>query len=204
MREIARIEAMGVDIVLNHAVVDVVAEKAAGGFDAVFIAIGAGLGKHVDVPRATRARVLDAVSFLHNVSERRGAAPRRRVVVYGGGDTAMDAARTAKRLGAEEALIVYRRDRAHMPAHDFEADEALAEGLKIRWLTTIREIVGPNLTVEVMVLDANGRPQPTGQYGAASRRRPRARARPGNRQQVSAARPTLKSPRTARSRSGTT
>jgi NADPH-dependent glutamate synthase beta subunit-like oxidoreductase len=108
--------------------------------------------------------VLDAVSFLHDVST--GERPRlgRRVVVYGGGDTAMDAARTAKRLGAEETLIVYRRDRAHMPAHAFEADEALAEGLKIRWLTTIREIVGPNLTVEVMALDANGRPQPTGQY----------------------------------------
>ena len=164
MREIARIEAMGVDIVLNHTVADVVAEKAAGGFDAVFMAIGAGLGKHVDVPARDAARVLDAVSFLHNVSS--GEAPRlgRRVVVYGGGDTAMDAARTAKRLGAEEALIVYRRDRAHMPAHAFEADEALAEGLKIRWLTTIREIVGPNLTVEVMALDANGRPQPTGQY----------------------------------------
>ena len=54
----------------------------------------------------------------------------------------MDAARTARRLGAEEALIVYRRDRAHMPAHEFEADEALAEGVKIKWLTTIKEIVG--------------------------------------------------------------
>jgi formate dehydrogenase (NADP+) beta subunit len=164
MREIARIEAMGVRIVLNHPVADVVAEQTAGSFDAVFIAIGAGLGKHVDVPARDAARVLDAVSFLHNVST--GEAPRlgRRVVVYGGGNTAMDAARTAKRLGAEEALIVYRRDRAHMPAHAFEADEALAEGLKIRWLTTIREIVGPNLTVEMMALDENGRPQPTGQY----------------------------------------
>ncbi len=164
MREIARIEAMGVTIVLNHKVVDVVAEMTAGGFDAIFIAIGAGIGKHVDVPARDAARVLDAVSFLHNVSS--GGAPRlgRRVVVYGGGDTAMDAARTAKRLGAEEALIVYRRDRAHMPAHAFEADEALAEGLTIRWLTSIREIAGPNLTVEVMALDASGRPQPTGQY----------------------------------------
>ena len=50
----------------------------------------------------------------------------------------MDAARTAKRLGAEEALIVYRRDRAHMPAHAFEAEEAIEEGVKIKWLTSIK------------------------------------------------------------------
>ena len=75
-------------------------------------------------------------------------------MVYGGGNTAMDAARTAKRLGAEEAVIVYRRDRAHMPAHAFEADEALEEGVKIKWLTSIKEIAGPSLTVEVMELDA--------------------------------------------------
>ena len=76
----------------------------------------------------------------------------------------MDAARTAKRLGADEALIVYRRDRAHMPARAFEADEAVEEGVKIKWLTTIKEIVGPDLTVEMMELDANGRPQPTGRF----------------------------------------
>jgi NADPH-dependent glutamate synthase beta subunit-like oxidoreductase len=49
-----------------------------------------------------------------------------------------------------------------MPAHEFEADEALEEGVKIKWLTSIKEIAGPSLTVEVMELDANGRPQPTG------------------------------------------
>ena len=76
----------------------------------------------------------------------------------------MDAARTAKRLGATETLIVYRRDRAHMPAHAFEADEALEEGVKIKWLTTIKEIAGPELTVERMELDEDGRPQPTGEF----------------------------------------
>jgi formate dehydrogenase beta subunit len=76
----------------------------------------------------------------------------------------MDAARTVKRLGATEALIVYRRDRAHMPAHAFEADEALTEGVKIQWLRTIKEIDGVDLTVEVMELDADGRPQPTGKF----------------------------------------
>jgi formate dehydrogenase (NADP+) beta subunit len=75
----------------------------------------------------------------------------------------MDAARTARRLGAAETLIVYRRDRAHMPAHEFEADEAIEEGIKIKWLTTIKDIAGPDLTVERMELDENGRPRPTGE-----------------------------------------
>jgi NADPH-dependent glutamate synthase beta subunit-like oxidoreductase len=86
------------------------------------------------------------------------------VVVYGAGNTAMDAARTVRRLGADEALIVYRRDRAHMPAHAFEADEAIEEGVRIKWLTSIKEIVGSDLTVEMMELDVHGRPQPTGRY----------------------------------------
>ncbi len=100
--------------------------------------------------------------MLHDV--RMGESPRlgRRVVIYGGGNTAMDAARTARRLGADEALIIYRRDRAHMPAHAFEADEALSEGVKIKWPTRIKEVVGPDLTVEMMELDAGGRPHPTG------------------------------------------
>jgi NADPH-dependent glutamate synthase beta subunit-like oxidoreductase len=164
MKEVRQIEAMGVRIVLNHKVEDLISEKESGRFDAIFIAIGAGVGKHVDIPARDAARVLDAVSLLHNVST--GEMPRlgRRVVIYGGGNTAMDAARTAKRLGVEEALIVYRRDRAHMPAHAFEADEAIEEGIKIKWLTTIKEIVGPDLTVERMELDADGRPHPTGHF----------------------------------------
>ena len=164
MTEVRRIEAMGVRIILDHKVDDLLAERDAGRFDAVFTAIGAHVSKHVDIPARDAARVLDAVSFLRDVGS--GEQPRlgRRVVVYGGGNTAMDAARTAKRLGAEEALIIYRRDRAHMPAHGFEADEAIEEGVRIKWLTTIKEIDGPTLTVEVMELDAHGRPQPTGRF----------------------------------------
>ncbi len=164
MREIGRIEAMGVKIVTRHKVVDVLAEKIAGSFDAVFIAIGAGIAKHIEIPARDAVRVLDAISLLRDTSA--GAAPRlgRRVVIYGGGDTAMDAARTAKRLGADEALILYRRDRAHMPAHAIEADEVLQEGLKIKWLTSIKEIIGSDLTVELMELDAKGQPHPTGLF----------------------------------------
>jgi formate dehydrogenase beta subunit len=163
MKEVARIEAMGVKIVLDHKVEDLLAERAAGRFDAVFIAIGAGVGRHVDIPARDAARMLDAVSLLHDVGA--GERPRlgRRVVIYGGGNTAMDAARTARRLGAEDALIVYRRDRAHMPARAFEADEAVEEGVKIKWLTAIKQAVGPQLTVERMELDDAGRPHSTGQ-----------------------------------------
>jgi NADPH-dependent glutamate synthase beta subunit-like oxidoreductase len=87
----------------------------------------------------------------------------RRVAIYGGGNTAMDAARTAKRLGYEP-LIIYRRDRKHMPAHDFEATEALAEGVKINWLRTIKMIDHSTFTVEVMEVDEHGKAQPTGRF----------------------------------------
>lgn len=162
MNEIRRIEAMGIEIVLNHKVEDLLAEKAAGNFDAVFVAVGAGVGKHVDIPARDAVRVLDAVSLLRSVKD--GETPQlgRRVVVYGGGSTAMDAARTAERLGAVETLIVYRRDRSHMPAHPFEVEEAITEGVKIKWLSTIKKIVGSDLTVEMMELDSNDRPKPTG------------------------------------------
>lgn len=163
-QDVARIGRMGARIVLNHKVADLAGAMAEGGFHAGFVAVGAHVSKRADIPARDAARVLDAVALLRDVAG--GTPPRlgRRVVVYGGGNTAMDAARTARRLGAEEALIVYRRDRAHMPAHGFEADEALAEGVKIRWLTTIKDIAGPDLTVERMEIGADGRPVPTGTF----------------------------------------
>ncbi|NUO00378.1 MAG: NAD(P)-binding protein [Saprospiraceae bacterium] len=162
MTEIGRIEKMGIHIRLNRKVEDIVAEKERGKFDAVFIAIGAGIGKKTDIPARDASQILDAVSFIRDVELGRAPKIGRRVAVYGGGNTAMDAARIAKRLGAEEALIVYRRDREHMPAHDFEADEALSEGVKIHWLRTIKDIDQQSFTVEVMRIE-NGKPVPTGE-----------------------------------------
>jgi NADPH-dependent glutamate synthase beta subunit-like oxidoreductase len=161
--EVARIEKLGVRITLDHKVEDVMATKEEEGFDAVFMAIGAHIGKHVDIPARDSGRILDAVSYLASVEK--GEEPKlgRRVAVYGGGNTAMDAARTAKRLGAEEAMIIYRRDRDNMPAHEFEAIEAESEGVKINWLRTIRDIDSTTFQVEVMEVDENGRPQPTGE-----------------------------------------
>jgi NADPH-dependent glutamate synthase beta subunit-like oxidoreductase len=161
--EIKRIEDLGVEIRLNRKVTDVVAEKDAGGFDAVFIAIGAHIGKKTTIPARDAGKILDAVSFLKDVELGRQPHIGRRVAIYGGGNTAMDAARTAKRLGAEEALIIYRRDREHMPAHDFEADEALSEGVKIHWLRTIKNIDSTSMTVERMNI-VDGRPVPTGEF----------------------------------------
>ena len=162
--EIDRIENLGVRITLNHRVDDVVKEKKEGDFDAVFVAVGAHISKKIDIPTREAGKILDAVSFLSSTKE--GDTPKlgRRVAIYGGGNTAMDAARTAKRLGVDEAMIIYRRDRSTMPAHDFEADEALEEGVKIKWLRTIKEIDRRKFTVEVMELDENNRPQPTGEF----------------------------------------
>ncbi|SNY59241.1 NAD(P)-binding protein [Paractinoplanes atraurantiacus] len=160
--EIARITALGVEIVTDHPVRDLAGERRDGHFDAVFVAVGAHLSKRVDIPAREASRIVDAVGLLHSVAA--GERPRvgRRVAVYGGGNTAMDAARVARRLGAEEALVVYRRTRAQMPAHAEEADEAEREGVRINWLRTIQAFDGRDLTVEVMELDADGRPVPTG------------------------------------------
>ncbi len=163
-QEIERVVDMGVRIELGHRVEDVLAEKEKGDFDAVFVAVGAHLSKKIDIPGRDAGRMMDAVGFLRSVDAGEPVRLGRRVAIYGGGNTAMDAARTAKRLGAEEAVIIYRRDREHMPAHDFEAEEAIEEGVKIHWLRTIREIDDTKFTVEVMELDDDGRPRPTGRY----------------------------------------
>ena len=160
--EIARIVAMGVSIHLNQKVDNLESCIKKGGFDAVFLAIGAHLSKRVDIPGRDAGRMIDALGFLKGMDGRTVPKIGRRVVVYGGGDTAIDAARTATRLGAEETILIYRRDRGHMPAHDFEVAEALEEGVITRWLHTIRQVDNTTLTVEEMTLDEQGRPQPTG------------------------------------------
>ena len=143
---------------------DVLVEKEQGNFDAVFIAVGAHISNKVNIPQREAGKILDAVSYLRSVET--GNAPKigRRVAIYGGGNTAMDVARTAKRMGADEALIIYRRDRENMPAHDFEATEAIEEGVKINWLRTIKEIDATNFKVEVMEIGEDGHPQSTGKF----------------------------------------
>ncbi len=161
--EVQRILDLGVTLELNRKVENVVEEMGEGGFDAAFLAVGAHIGRRAYIPAGEAARILDAVSLLESME---GAEPPqlgRRVAVYGGGDTAMDVARTAKRLGATDAVVVYRRTPDRMPAHEFEVEEAAEEGVMMKWLSTIKRFEGGKLLLERMELDETGFPQPTGE-----------------------------------------
>jgi NADPH-dependent glutamate synthase beta subunit-like oxidoreductase len=162
--EISRILAMGVRLESGVTVTDVRRSMADDSFDAAFLAVGAQVGKRAYIPAGDSAKILDAVSYLHDTTGGQSPLLGRRVAVYGGGDTAMDAARTARRLGATDAVIVYRRTRGQMPAHDIEVEEAATEGVRMMWLSTIARADGGKLTIEKMELDNTGFPQPTGQF----------------------------------------
>ena len=161
--EIDRIVALGVDLRLDVPVTDLEAVLTEGGYHAAFLAVGAQLGRRTYLPAGSAARVLDAVQLLHDVEEGEKPLLGRRVAVYGGGNTALDAARTARRLGAEDAVVVYRRTRDRMPAHDMEVVEAEAEGVRFTWLSTITDVDAEGVTIERMELDDSGFPQPTGE-----------------------------------------
>ena len=166
--EVQRVLDLGVSLHLNHKVFDLAQTMKDGGYDAAFLAVGAHIARRAFIPAKDSARILDAVSVLRSMEGAGGDALKpmlgRRVVVYGGGNTAIDVARTARRLGATEAIIVYRRTREKMPAHDFEVEEALEEGVMVKWLSTIRQAGEGALTIEKMRLDDQGRPQPTGEF----------------------------------------
>jgi 2-oxoacid:acceptor oxidoreductase delta subunit (pyruvate/2-ketoisovalerate family) len=163
--EVQRIVDLGVTIEYNRKVANIRDTMQEGRFDAAFLAVGAHIAKRAYIPAAGAARMLDAVQVLRSMEGEEKPMLGRRVVVYGGGNTALDVARTAKRLGATEAIIVYRRTREKMPAHDFEVEEALQEGVMIKWLSTIKNMGDSGtLTVEKMALDDKGFPQPTGEF----------------------------------------
>ena len=160
--EIKRIVDYGVGLEVNKKVTNLAEVVESKAFDAVFLSVGAHIAKLTEFPTSPRSRVLDAVAVLRDMENREKPKLGKRVVVYGGGNTAMDVARTAKRLGAKEVTIVYRRTREKMPAHSFEIDEALQEGIKIKFLVTIKKYQNKKLTLGKMALDAKGYPQPTG------------------------------------------
>lgn len=162
-KEVARIEALGVTIEYNREVTDLAEEMKAGGYDAVFLAVGASQARNAYIPAGDASHILDAVSVLRSMEGEEPPMLGRRVVVYGGGNTAIDVARTARRLGAEP-VVVYRRTRDRAPAHAFEIEEALEEGVSMKWLSTISQAEKGEIRIEKMKLDESGYPQPTGEY----------------------------------------
>ena len=163
--EVQRILDLGVELELNTKVTSILATMQQGAYDAAFLAVGAHIAKRAYIPAGAAAHMIDAVAMLRSMEGEDKPMLGRRVVIYGGGNTAIDAARTAKRLGASEAIIVYRRTREKMPAHDFEVAEALEEGVLVKWLSTIKRMGDEGtITVEKMRLDDKGFPQPTGEF----------------------------------------
>ena len=159
--DINLIERTGVQILTGTRVASAEALLAQG-FDAVLIASGAWRSAKMDIPLEGGAAVLDGLAFLKDVSE--GAAPKlgERVVVVGGGNTAIDAARVSRRLGAE-VVQLYRRTQAEMPASAEEIAEALAEGVAIEYLCAPVRIAPGQVTcirMELGPADASGRPRP--------------------------------------------
>jgi len=161
--EIGRMEGMGVRIRLNTKVEDLDAMIRTGGFHATFLAVGAHLARRIDIPGCDAKRVLDAATFLRSMESADPIKIGRRVTVYGGGNTAIDVARTAERLGAEP-VIIYRRDEAHAPSFKEEVDEAREEGVQFQWLRRIAKGDDKRLMLEVMELDERGKPTPTGRF----------------------------------------
>jgi 2-oxoacid:acceptor oxidoreductase delta subunit (pyruvate/2-ketoisovalerate family) len=161
--EVQRILDLGVTLKFNAKVANIEQSMKQGGFDASFLAVGAHIGKRTMIPAGDAAHIVDAVSVLRSMEGEDKPMLGRKVVVYGGGNTAIDVARTVKRMGAEP-IIVYRRTRDRAPAHDFEIEEAMQEGVMIKWLSTIKQAEVGEITVEKMVLDDKGFPQPTGEF----------------------------------------
>ncbi|MBU3903516.1 MAG: NAD(P)-binding protein [Gammaproteobacteria bacterium] len=161
--EVQRILDLGVTLKLNTKVENIEQSMQLGAFDAAFLAVGAHIGKRAMIPAGDASHIVDAVSVLRSMEGEDKPMLGRKVVVYGGGNTAIDVARTVKRMGGEP-LIVYRRTRDRAPAHDFEIEEALQEGVMIKWLSTIKQAEAGEITVERMELDDKGFPQPTGEF----------------------------------------
>ena len=165
--EIARITDMGVTIECGRRVEDIVAEKLNGKYDAVILGLGASLSSNVNIPSGDTTHILSALEVLGDIASHTDVEIGRRVAVYGGGNTAVDVARSLRRMGADP-IIVYRRNRDKMPANEEEMDDAIKEGIQVKWLSTIAQADGEKLKIEKMVLDDNGKPQPTGEFDELS------------------------------------
>ena len=164
--EIKEIESIGVEI-RTKTRVDSLDGLFKQGYNAIFLAIGAHQGIKMGVGGEDSPRVKECVSFLRGVSLGKEVKLGGRVAVIGGGNAAVDSARTALRLGAKEVTIVYRRTRTEMPASAEEIEGAIVEGVKINFLATPSRIVNRNgkldlecVSMRLGAVDASGRPRP--------------------------------------------
>ncbi|MDP2726659.1 MAG: FAD-dependent oxidoreductase, partial [Dehalococcoidia bacterium] len=171
-REVAVLGTLGVQIKTNTRV-DSTDDLVKDGYNAVFVAVGAHKGHRLGIEGEVPSRVMDCVAFLREVSLGRKVEVGQRVVVIGGGSSAIDAARTALRLGAKQVTIVYRRTAGEMPALASEVEEAQEEGVNFRYLAApVCFITGgehPSVQcVEMQLgeLDASERPRPIPKEGS--------------------------------------
>jgi len=138
------------------------------GFEAIFLAIGAQLSTDMRIEGESHSDVLSGIDFLADIASGRDYdMSGRTVVVVGGGNTAMDASRTSLRLGAERVIVLYRRTRREMPAHDFEIEEAEEEGVEFQYLAAPIRVShrGEQLSIECIRMelgppDESGRQRP--------------------------------------------
>jgi NADH-quinone oxidoreductase subunit F len=142
-REVRMIERLGVDIETNMKLGRDFTLKGLkrDGYEAVFLGVGAPRGTRLGIPGEDAEGVTEALAFLREYNIRGSVPIGKNVVVVGGGNAAIDAARTALRLGAESVTILYRRTRAEMPAYKEEVDEAEHEGVKLMMLVAPHEVV---------------------------------------------------------------
>ena len=169
-REVRMIEHMGVEIFTNMVLGEDVTLKGlrAEGYDAVFLGVGAPSGVGLGLPGSDAEGITDALSFLRTYNLRGSAPVGKNVVVVGGGNSAIDAARTALRSGAEKVTVVYRRSREAMPAYEEEIEEAEHEGVQLRLLTAPVEVVLEGRRVSgIKCL-----PMRLGEFDRSGRRRP--------------------------------
>lgn len=152
--EVNRLLEMGIAIRYNYRVQDVLSEKQAGNFDAVYLSIGAQLIRNEEFSSDDSVDVIDAFSFFTAMKSNASRFAGKKVVIYGGGKLALYIARMIKRLGSEAAVYFYG-DQKMMPAYDYETEDALAEGVNVQLLRSIKSIEQRKVQLEKMKVEKN-------------------------------------------------
>ncbi len=150
--EIERITKMGVKIRLNYKVKDVLKEKEAGNFDAVYLSIGAELIRQEDFEKDDSVYVTDAFSFFNEMKNNTSPFVRKKVLIYGGGKLALYIARIIMRFGST-AIVCFSGDNKLMPAYDYETEDALAEGVDVQLCRSINKIEKYKVELEIMKVE---------------------------------------------------